>query len=78
MRRSEKCIMLTQSVRSYLGCLLEDRPDRKDIDLMLFKNYRDKMKTFYLKYKNMSAIEMDCSISVDERDLDLNNIEISL
>jgi hypothetical protein len=57
---------------------LEDRPDRKDIDLMLFKNYRDKMKTFYLKYKNMTSIEMESSISVEERDLDLNNIEISL
>jgi len=36
------------------------------------------MKTFYLKYKNMTSIEMESSISVEERDLDLNNIEISL
>jgi hypothetical protein len=46
---------------------------------MLFKNYRDKMKCFYLKYKNMAAIDIETTINGDEDiDMSLNNIEISL
>jgi hypothetical protein len=48
---------MAPSVREYLTHTLQHAMDNKQVNLMLFTNYKDKMQRFYLMYKNAAFEE---------------------